>query len=130
MPGLRPPSLGPGVLRHPAGLTRGFCNSLTYGLRPLVSLRVTPCRWVSDRPRLARAHLGVSMPTFVLIHGGLCRGWVWDETAAALREDGHRVEVVDLPSSGTVVAIRRGDDTAAREYSPPASPVCLFGGGW
>jgi len=38
--------------------------------------------------------------------------------------------VVDLPSSGTVVAIRRGDDTAAREYSPPASPVCLFGGGW
>jgi len=30
--------------------------------------------------------------------------------------------VVDLPSSGTVVAIRRGDDTAAREYSPPATP--------
>ena len=64
------------------------------------------------------------MPTFVLIHGGLCRGWVWDETAAALREDGHRVEVVDLPSSGTVVAIRRGDDTAAREYSPSCFPQC------
>ena len=44
------------------------------------------------------------MPTFVLIHGGFCRGWVWADTAAALREDGHRVEVIDLPSSGTVAA--------------------------
>jgi pimeloyl-ACP methyl ester carboxylesterase len=44
------------------------------------------------------------MSTFVLIHGGFCRGWVWAETAAALQEDGHRVEVVDLPSSGTVAA--------------------------
>jgi pimeloyl-ACP methyl ester carboxylesterase len=44
------------------------------------------------------------MATFVLIHGGFCRGWVWAETAAALQEDGHRVEVVDLPSSGTVAA--------------------------
>jgi pimeloyl-ACP methyl ester carboxylesterase len=44
------------------------------------------------------------MSVFVLIHGGFCRGWVWAETAAALQEDGHRVEVVDLPSSGTVAA--------------------------
>ena len=56
---------------------------------------------------------------------------------ATIRLDGPQIEelknllgVVDLPSSGTVVAVRRGDDTAAREYSPPASPVCLFGGGW
>ena len=44
------------------------------------------------------------MPTFVLIHGGFCRGWVWAETTAALREDGHQVEVIDLPSSGTEAA--------------------------
>jgi len=44
------------------------------------------------------------MSTFVLIHGGFCRGWVWAETAAALQEDGHRVQVVDLPSSGTAAA--------------------------
>jgi pimeloyl-ACP methyl ester carboxylesterase len=40
------------------------------------------------------------MATFVLVHGGFCRGWVWDDTAAALKAMGHRVEVVDLPSSG------------------------------
>ncbi len=44
------------------------------------------------------------MSTFVLIHGGFCQGWIWAETAAALREDGHLVEVVDLPSSGTAAA--------------------------
>lgn len=44
------------------------------------------------------------MSAFVLIHGGFCRGWVWAETVAALEADGHRTEVVDLPSSGTVAA--------------------------
>lgn len=44
------------------------------------------------------------MPTFALINGGFCRGWVWAETAAALHEDGHQVEVIDLPSSGTEAA--------------------------
>lgn len=44
------------------------------------------------------------MSAFVLIHGGFCRGWVWAETVAALEADGHRAEVVDLPSSGTAAA--------------------------
>ena len=44
------------------------------------------------------------MSAFVLIHGGFCRGWIWAETVAALEADGHRAEVVDLPSSGTVAA--------------------------
>ena len=44
------------------------------------------------------------MSAFVLIHGGFCRSWVWAETVAALEADGHRAEVVDLPSCGTVAA--------------------------
>jgi pimeloyl-ACP methyl ester carboxylesterase len=44
------------------------------------------------------------MPAFVLIHGGFCRGWVWAEAAAALEADGHPVEVIDLPGSGTSAA--------------------------
>ncbi len=36
----------------------------------------------------------------LLVHGGFCRGWVWDETIAALRAAGHRAEAPDLPSSG------------------------------
>jgi pimeloyl-ACP methyl ester carboxylesterase len=44
------------------------------------------------------------MPTFVLIHGSFCQGSIWAETAAALRDDGHRAEAVDLPSSGTAAA--------------------------
>lgn len=44
------------------------------------------------------------MTTHLLIHGAFCQGWVWDQTASALRTDGHRVEVVDLPSSGSSAA--------------------------
>ncbi len=40
------------------------------------------------------------MSTMLLVHGAFCRGWVWDETAHALRTSGHRVEALDLPSSG------------------------------
>jgi pimeloyl-ACP methyl ester carboxylesterase len=40
------------------------------------------------------------MAGFVLVHGAYCRGWIWDDTAAALAAKGHRVEAVDLPSSG------------------------------
>ena len=36
----------------------------------------------------------------LLIHGAFCRGWVWDDTARALRAAGHRAEALDLPSSG------------------------------
>jgi len=38
--------------------------------------------------------------TILLVHGAFCRSWVWDETALALRAAGHRVEALDLPSSG------------------------------
>lgn len=40
------------------------------------------------------------MSTDLLIHGAFCRGWVWGDTAQALRADGHRVDTLDLPSSG------------------------------
>ena len=40
------------------------------------------------------------MATFVLVHGGFCRSWIWDGTAKALIVRGHRVEAVDLPSCG------------------------------
>jgi len=48
------------------------------------------------------------MSTMLLIHGAFCRGWVWDETALALRAAGHRVEALDLPSSGPT-AVSLGD---------------------
>lgn len=36
----------------------------------------------------------------LLVHGGFCQGWVWDDTIAALHAAGHRAEAPDLPSSG------------------------------
>jgi len=48
------------------------------------------------------------MSTMLLVHGAFCRGWVWDETALALRAAGHRVEALDLPSSGPK-AVSLGD---------------------
>jgi pimeloyl-ACP methyl ester carboxylesterase len=109
----------PGILRAPGGHQRavrffstrslrvlqGFCSSLTYALHPLVFLG-SPVPLGERSPKAGAGSItrGVSMSTFVLIHGGFCRGWVWAETAAALREDGHRVEVIDLPSCGAVAA--------------------------
>ncbi len=40
------------------------------------------------------------MSTFLLVHGGWCRSSVWERTAPALESFGHRVDVIDLPSSG------------------------------
>lgn len=40
------------------------------------------------------------MGAYVLVHGGFCRSWIWDDTAAALSAHGHRVEAVDLPTCG------------------------------
>ncbi len=40
----------------------------------------------------------------VLVHGGFCQGWIWDETIAALRAAGHRAEALDLPSSGSTAS--------------------------
>ena len=39
--------------------------------------------------------------TYVLVHGAMCGGWVWDDVAAKLRAADHDVCVVDqLPSGG------------------------------
>lgn len=52
--------------------------------------------------------------TFLLLHGALCRTWVWESTADALTSAGHRVEALDLPSSGPDPAALGGlaDDVA------------------
>ncbi len=44
------------------------------------------------------------MTTFLLVHGGFCGGWVWADTAAALRDSGDDVHLVDLPTSGKTAA--------------------------
>src|SRR5258708_33766217 len=42
------------------------------------------------------------MGEYLLVHGGLGVGWVWDDVAKRLKTAGHRVHVVDhLPSVGT-----------------------------
>jgi pimeloyl-ACP methyl ester carboxylesterase len=51
------------------------------------------------------------MAAFLLVHGAFCQGWVWQEMATALQGDGHQVEMIDLPSSGTDAA-QLGDLTA------------------
>jgi pimeloyl-ACP methyl ester carboxylesterase len=39
---------------------------------------------------------------YVLVHGAMCGGWVWDNVAAKLRVADHDVRVIDqLPSGGT-----------------------------
>lgn len=54
------------------------------------------------------------MATFLLLHGGLCRRRIWQDTADALTSAGHRVEAPDLPSSGRDPAALGGlvDDVA------------------
>lgn len=37
------------------------------------------------------------MTTFVLVHGAMHGSWCWDGVAGPLRNQGHRVETVDLP---------------------------------
>ena len=44
------------------------------------------------------------MTTMLLVHGGFCRGGVWDETVSALQAAGLRAEAPDLPSSGFTAA--------------------------
>lgn len=69
---------------------------------------------------------------YVLVHGGMCGGWVWDGVAARLNDAGHDVRVVDqLPSGGTDPA-RLGDlayDTehVRRMLDVIAEPVVLVG---
>lgn len=52
--------------------------------------------------------------TFLLLHGGLCRHRIWQDTADALTSVGHRIEAPDLPSSGRDAAALGGlaDDVA------------------
>jgi hypothetical protein len=54
------------------------------------------------------------MATFLLLHGSFCRKGVWKGTADALVADGHRVEALELPSSGSNASDLGGldDDTA------------------
>lgn len=40
------------------------------------------------------------MTSYVLVHGGFHGSWCWPDTAARLRELGHRVGTVDLPGRG------------------------------
>ncbi len=52
---------------------------------------------------LSEALVGATLPgvtTVLLVHGGFCGSWVWARTAPVLESSGHRVAVVDLPSSG------------------------------
>jgi len=53
--------------------------------------------------------------TFLLLHGAFCRGWVWRATTDRLLEEGHHVEALDLPTSGSNPARLAGlaDDVAA-----------------
>jgi pimeloyl-ACP methyl ester carboxylesterase len=54
------------------------------------------------------------MAAFLLVHGTFCRKSVWTDTADALIAQGHRVEALDLPSSGAVTADPGGlEDDAA-----------------
>ena len=41
------------------------------------------------------------MATFLLLHGAFCRRGVWNATADALLAAGHRVEALNIPSSGS-----------------------------
>jgi Alpha/beta hydrolase family len=40
------------------------------------------------------------MTSYVLVHGGFTDGWYWGETASRLTEQGHTVQVAELPSTG------------------------------
>lgn len=40
------------------------------------------------------------MTSYVLVHGGFTDGWYWGETASRLTEQGHAVQVAELPSTG------------------------------
>jgi len=40
------------------------------------------------------------MSRFVLVHGGLVGGWVWEKVVPLLEDAGHQVEAPDLPGHG------------------------------
>jgi pimeloyl-ACP methyl ester carboxylesterase len=72
------------------------------------------------------------MTHFVLVHGAWGGGWVWDDVAARLRRDGHRVTVVaQLPSGGTDPAalgdLAADAEVVRAEVRAAGGPVVLVG---
>jgi pimeloyl-ACP methyl ester carboxylesterase len=56
------------------------------------------------------------MSNIVLVHGGWCTGWTWQEVAARLARQGHQVTAIEqLPSGGHDPAVL-GDLAADAEY--------------
>lgn len=42
----------------------------------------------------------IVMARYVLVHGAFMGAWCWEDIAARLRREGHRVDAIDLPGSG------------------------------
>src|SRR5919107_1779214 len=104
-----------------AGALRGAPASTVRPAVPLrqesLPLQQSPARRDRAEESLARPHRrgGRSRRGHVPPAArGLCRTWVWDGTADALTSVGHRVEALDLPSSGPDPAALGGlaDDVA------------------
>jgi pimeloyl-ACP methyl ester carboxylesterase len=72
------------------------------------------------------------MTSFVLVHGAMCGGWVWDDVAARLRAAGHEVHAVDqLPSGGHdpigLGGLKADTDHVRRLLDGVEAPVVLVG---
>lgn len=72
------------------------------------------------------------MTSFVLVHGGFIGGWYWQDVAALLEEQGHRVRVIEqMPSAGTDAAALgdlQADTTCVRQVlDEMGEPVVLVG---
>jgi pimeloyl-ACP methyl ester carboxylesterase len=72
------------------------------------------------------------MSDYLLVHGGLAVGWVWDDVKCEMERSGHRVHVVDrLPSVGTDPAALgdlRADTRCVRtQLDTIDEPVVLVG---
>src|SRR5919199_752394 len=96
---------------------RGDSATDGAGSARIVAVSARPCGAPQPQGPLPAPIDGVDpavVATFLLLHGGLCRTWVWEGTADALASGGHRVEALDLPSSGPDPAALGGlaDDVA------------------
>ena len=71
------------------------------------------------------------MGTYLLVHGGFTDGAYWEMTASALRREGQRVLIAELPSTGTDPATLGGlneDGAEVRRILDEAGePVVLVG---
>lgn len=80
---------------------------------------------------VARATLR-RMTNYVLVHGGFIGGWYWNDVAALLEQQGHRVRVVEqMPSAGTDAATLgdlQADAACVRQViDEVGQPVVLVG---